>query len=178
MFLVKWLYKDLQNLMISFKLYIFGYIAVAVLFSAIYFYLRGPISNPRAINLIELLLKLISFILLYSSISYKELSISLVIGFALANLALKSKFNFTLVSKIKFVRFLFIFHQRKHFLKPKFLFKREKYFPTPRKLLSQDEYTREGIDYTQKALKELKEFCQSPECNSWKIVSRLKNPEK
>jgi hypothetical protein len=51
-------------------------------------------------------------------------------------------------------------------------------FPKKRKLLSQDEYVKEGNEYTIKALQELKAYCSSPDCNTWKIVSRIKSPEK
>jgi hypothetical protein len=51
-------------------------------------------------------------------------------------------------------------------------------FPKKRKLLTQEEYVKEGNEYTLKALQELKNYCSSPDCNTWKIVSRIKSPER
>ena len=41
-----------------------------------------------------------------------------------------------------------------------------------------DEYNREAHDFTEKALKDLKEYCKSPDCNTWKVMSRLKRPDR
>lgn len=51
-------------------------------------------------------------------------------------------------------------------------------FPERRKLLSEDQYREEAMRETGKALEELKEFCASPECNTWKMVLKLKDPVK
>jgi len=50
--------------------------------------------------------------------------------------------------------------------------------PKPRKLLTDDEYRRQGEIETQKALEELREFCQSPKCSPWKTLSRLETPKR
>jgi hypothetical protein len=44
--------------------------------------------------------------------------------------------------------------------------------------LSQEEYAQQANDFTQKALAELKEYCKSPECDKWKVISRIKSPER
>lgn len=49
-------------------------------------------------------------------------------------------------------------------------------FPERRKLLTEDQYREEGIRETNKALKELKEYCVSPKCNPWKTTLILKDP--
>ena len=51
------------------------------------------------------------------------------------------------------------------------------YFRGPR-FITVEEYEKEGIEETAKALKELREFCQSPQCNTWRTVSRLKSPKR
>lgn len=53
---------------------------------------------------------------------------------------------------------------------------RRNVFPEKRKLLSEDQYYQEGIWQTRKALKELQNYCSSPECNPWKTVLTLKDP--
>ncbi len=51
------------------------------------------------------------------------------------------------------------------------------YFRPPR-FITMEEYKKEGIEETAKALKALREYCESPECNTWKTVSRLKSPKR
>lgn len=55
---------------------------------------------------------------------------------------------------------------------------RQNAFPEKRKLLSENQYRQEGIRETAKALKELQNYCSSPECNTWKTVLKLKDPTK
>ena len=55
---------------------------------------------------------------------------------------------------------------------------RYRFFPPTRRLLTEEEYIQEGQDYTAKALKELSEYCHSPDCDSWKVISRLKSPDR
>ena len=43
-------------------------------------------------------------------------------------------------------------------------------------MLSEDEYLDQSRIETQKALENLREYCLSPKCNSWKIASRLDSP--
>ena len=51
------------------------------------------------------------------------------------------------------------------------------YFLAPR-LITMEEYEKEGKIETAKALRELREYCESPKCNAWKTVSRLKSPKR
>ena len=44
------------------------------------------------------------------------------------------------------------------------------------RLLTPDEYALQGKEETKRALEELKMYCESPDCNQWKLVSRLKSP--
>jgi hypothetical protein len=53
----------------------------------------------------------------------------------------------------------------------------QSYFRGPR-FITAEEYEKEGIEETAKALKALREYCESPECNTWKTVSRLKSPKR
>ncbi|XP_049827271.1 nuclear envelope integral membrane protein 1a isoform X2 [Schistocerca gregaria] len=49
-------------------------------------------------------------------------------------------------------------------------------FPPKLKLLSEEEYYEQGVRETKKALEELRGYCSSPECDTWKTVLKLKNP--
>lgn len=46
------------------------------------------------------------------------------------------------------------------------------------RLLSEDEYIQQSLIETPKALEELRKYCKSPNCDSWKVVSRLRDPKK
>lgn len=50
------------------------------------------------------------------------------------------------------------------------------FFPPKHKFLSQEEYVIQGSEETSRALEDLREYCNSPECNTWHVVSRLKHP--
>ncbi|CAL4088867.1 unnamed protein product [Meganyctiphanes norvegica] len=47
-----------------------------------------------------------------------------------------------------------------------------------RKLISKEEYIEQGYTETRKALKELRKFCQSPECDTWNIISKVSRPQR
>jgi hypothetical protein len=44
------------------------------------------------------------------------------------------------------------------------------------KLLTEEEYYEQGVRETAKALNELRGYCSSPDCNTWKTVLKLKEP--
>ena len=48
----------------------------------------------------------------------------------------------------------------------------------PRSLLTEDEYYLQGLLTTQEELKKLREYCRSPEVDPWKVVNKLKTPER
>jgi len=52
------------------------------------------------------------------------------------------------------------------------------FFPPKHKFLSQEEYVIQGSQETSRALDDLREYCNSPECNTWQVVSRLKHPSR
>ena len=43
---------------------------------------------------------------------------------------------------------------------------------------TEEEYNAQAQEYTVKALSELREYCQSPKCNTWKIIRKLKTPDR
>lgn len=48
--------------------------------------------------------------------------------------------------------------------------------PKPR-ILSEEEYIQQAIIETPKALEELRKYCKSPNCDTWRVVSRLQDPK-
>ncbi|KAG1695563.1 Nuclear envelope integral membrane protein 1 [Nymphon striatum] len=64
-------------------------------------------------------------------------------------------------------------HPQEHYIPKKY-----KKFPPKIKLLSEEEYIQQGSIETEKALEKLRNFCRSPDCNSWKTMSQLNSPIK
>lgn len=46
------------------------------------------------------------------------------------------------------------------------------------RLLTEEEYVQQALIETPKALEELRKFCSSPDCDTWKFVKRLRDPIK
>ena len=53
-----------------------------------------------------------------------------------------------------------------------------KIVPKSRRLLTSQEYTAQANHFTRQKLKELKSYCLSTECDSWKIIDSLENPQR
>ncbi|CAF0717377.1 unnamed protein product [Brachionus calyciflorus] len=157
LFIMRWLYLNFKNLTESFQLYIIGYLLLSGIVSATYCYYRGPIKNERGINIINFFLKFFGIALIYLGTSNNLYSISLLIAFFIVNSMYKFK-NFGSFGMFRRIKY--------------------KYFPEKRKLLTQEEYLRQGQEYTNKALNELREYCTSPECNAWRTISRISQPSK
>ena len=49
---------------------------------------------------------------------------------------------------------------------------------TPRRFLTQDEFVNEGKVETEKALQQLRQYCTSPGCDTWRLVKTLKDPKR
>lgn len=80
----------------------------------------------------------------------------------------------------RFLAFIFFICFSSHALTLYFLrlpYRLQSFFLKPR-LISVEEYEKEGRLETARALKELREYCKSPDCNTWQIVSRLKSPKR
>ena len=50
------------------------------------------------------------------------------------------------------------------------------FFPPRHTFLSEEEYMMQGTEETRRALEDLREYCSSPECDTWRLVSRLQSP--
>ena len=68
-----------------FQSYIVVYLLLAGVISFIYCYYKGPVVNPRSLDILNALLKVFSCMLIISGTSYVEVSGSLLIAFLIAN---------------------------------------------------------------------------------------------
>ncbi|XP_025204616.1 nuclear envelope integral membrane protein 1 [Melanaphis sacchari] len=149
LYAIQMLIENLNMILMLYYKYILGYIVFSMLVSFVVCYRYGPVTNPRSIDLIRWTLQ--------------------VIGLSLVILC-----SFHLEAMV-FVNILSIILYYTKFSLPFGLLPKNK--PKPR-LLSEDEYVQQSLIETPKALEELRKYCKSPNCDSWKVVSRLRDPKK
>ncbi|VVC24562.1 NEMP family [Cinara cedri] len=149
LYVMQMLIENLNIILILYYKYILGYFGFSVLVSFVVCYRYGPVTNPRSKDLIRWTLQLIGLSLITLSSFHLE---AMVFVDMLSVLFYYSKLSlpFRLLPKRK----------------PKL------------QLLSEDEYIQQAIIETPKALEELKNYCNSPDCDTWKIISRLRDPKK
>ncbi|ODN04874.1 Nuclear envelope integral membrane protein 1b [Orchesella cincta] len=133
--------------------YVIVYLSLGAVVSIISCYRFGPPSNPKTLNIIQWSLQLVGLLLIHLSSDLVEVSTCLIIGLVSYNLA---------AEKI-------MYHAKKL---------KYRCFPPKPKFLTEEEYITQGAEETQKCLEELRKFCNSPECNTWKVVSRIKDPKR
>ncbi|XP_018309144.1 nuclear envelope integral membrane protein 1 isoform X1 [Mycetomoellerius zeteki] len=151
LYIAKALWDNMQLIIMQYREWVMWYVLVTSLISFIICYRFGPVTNTRTKQIMEWFLQLVGLALIYHSSHFHEASLSCCIVVILF-------YNF-----------------------PKAGFGRAKrywqhMFPEKRKLINEDQYCQEGIRQTRKALKELQNYCSSPECNPWKTVLKLKDP--
>ncbi|KYQ51455.1 hypothetical protein ALC60_09453 [Trachymyrmex zeteki] len=149
LYIAKALWDNMQLIIMQYREWVMWYVLVTSLISFIICYRFGPVTNTRTKQIMEWFLQLVGLALIYHSSHFHEASLSCCIVVILF-------YNFP---KAGFGRA-----------------KRQHMFPEKRKLINEDQYCQEGIRQTRKALKELQNYCSSPECNPWKTVLKLKDP--
>ncbi|KAL5243648.1 hypothetical protein ACI65C_011058 [Semiaphis heraclei] len=149
LYAIQMLVENLNMILILYYKYILGYIVFSMLASFVVCYRYGPVTNPRSIDLIRWTLQLIGLALVTSCSFHLE---AMVLVDILCIILYYTKFSlpFGLLPKNK----------------PKL------------RLLSEDEYIQQALIETPKALDELRKYCNSPDCDTWKVVNRLHNPKK
>ena len=129
-----------------------GYLVTSALVSFAVCYRMGPVDNPRTLNLIQWSMQLVALVLVYMSSYHQVASLSLAIA-VLVWAFVPDKWKTQVQVQ---------YHRK--FVKPKL------------KLLSEQEYLDQSRVETEKALKELRDYCQSPKCDAWKHITSLRSP--
>jgi len=143
---------NIKTYLIQYHVYVLGYLLVSALASFAFCYRMGPVENPRTINLIQWTMQLVALILIYLSSYHQVASFSLVMAILVWS-SVPDKWKTQVQVQ---------YHRK--FVKPKV------------RLLSEQEYLDQSRVETEKALRELRDYCQSPKCNSWKHISTLSSP--
>lgn len=147
--------EPLADRFLEYWQYIFGYFIISGVISFAIMYRYGPVSDQRTLNLIQWFLQCIGLILIYNSSQIREVSIVMII---------------VVLIIYNFPRAIFRNQRVKNYW--------QRIFPPKIKVLTEEEYIREGNEQTKKELEKLRDFCRSPDCQAWKIISRLKSPQR
>lgn len=140
------------------------YSAIVSVFSLAFLYYKGPPSNVRFLNLAKYCMQLLGLLCIYNCTWTKEVAVTLVV-FTIATHLMLLKFDFSCFVKrwtLNISQFPFTSNCQ----------------PQKRRLLTEEEYRMEAQRETAKALKELREYCSSPEIDTWRIVQRLNDPKR
>lgn len=149
-YFLQMLWENLRIILLNYKAYVIYYILSTGFISFIIFYRWGPIENQRTRNLIRWTLQICGLVLMFFSSHYQEAAMGQIV-----------------------ILLLFYNLPKKWVNAPHTYFRKK--FPPKVKLLSNDEYYQQGVKETEKALKELRDYCSSPECNQWKMALKLKD---
>ena len=133
MFGLKWLYNNFHNLNDSFKFYVFVYLILSGVITAIFVYVKGPMKNPRYINIIEWILKFASMLFIFLSLTNMHAFISFLGG------CLTYKMLYWILSVINIPKSRQV---------------------VQRKLISQQQYAVEAEKFTIEQLEKLKIHCK------------------
>ncbi|XP_055389506.1 nuclear envelope integral membrane protein-like [Condylostylus longicornis] len=147
------IWENIQLIFVSYKNYVIGYVLVTGFISFVLCYRFGPPKNQRSKDLIEWCLQITSLSVIYFSSYYTEASVGIIVIILILYYFPKEW--------IRYIRGIY-----------------RKWFPPRRRYLTLAEYKQQGIIETEKALAELRKYCNSPECKQWKVMTKLKNPKR
>uniref|UniRef100_A0A8C6RLE7 Nuclear envelope integral membrane protein 1 n=1 Tax=Nannospalax galili TaxID=1026970 RepID=A0A8C6RLE7_NANGA len=157
LYLIQLVFKNLQEIWRCYWQYLLSYILTVGFMSFAVCYKYGPLENERSINLLTWTLQLMGLGFMYSSIQIPH------IAFALIVIALCTK-------NLEYpIHWLYITYRKMSKATEK---------PVPPRLLTEEEYRIQGEVETQKALQNLRAFCNSPDCSAWKTISRIQSPKR
>ncbi|XP_019513229.1 PREDICTED: nuclear envelope integral membrane protein 1 isoform X3 [Hipposideros armiger] len=152
LYLIQLIFKNLQEIWRCYWQYLLiGFMSFAVC------YKYGPLENERSINLLTWTLQLMGLGFMYSGIQIPHIALALItIALCTKNLEYP-------------IRWLYITYRKMCKATEK---------TVPPRLLTEEEYRIQGEVETRKALEELREYCNSPDCSAWKTVSRIHSPKR
>ncbi|XP_066221939.1 nuclear envelope integral membrane protein 1 [Saccopteryx leptura] len=157
LYLIQLVFKNLQEIWRCYWQYLLSYVLAVGFMSFAVCYKYGPLENERSINLLTWTLQLVGLCFMYSGIQIPHIALAIII------IALCTK-------NMEYpIRWLYITYRKMYKAT-------EKAAPPP--LLTEEEYRIQGEVETQKALEELRQFCNSPDCSAWKTVSRIRSPKR
>ncbi|KAF4516947.1 hypothetical protein B566_EDAN005548 [Ephemera danica] len=144
-------WENTRYIMMGYRFHLTCYIALSAAISFIACYRLGPVTNERTMNIIQWGLQAVGLTMVLLSSHFQEATV----GIAILLLAI---YNFP----SSWAHRLSLIWRR--------------WFPPKQKLISLTEYEQQGVVETEKALRELRGYCSSPDSNPWKLQLKLSNP--
>ncbi|XP_075154760.1 nuclear envelope integral membrane protein-like [Haematobia irritans] len=151
LYVIQMLWENLQVIIVTYRTYVFWYILITGMISFFFCYRWGPPTNKRSKNIVKWLLQLMSLILIYLSSHYEEATAAFII-----------------------IAIIIHYFPRTLWYRARALWLSK--FPPKRRLLTNEEYYEQGVRETTKGLEELRKFANSPDCNQWRLMSKLRDP--
>ncbi|CAN7937230.1 unnamed protein product, partial [Ixodes hexagonus] len=151
LYVLQLLWSNVYDVLEQYRHLLAGYVAISALVSFAVCYRLGPPTNPRTLDLLQWSLQLLALGLVFLSSELREVTGAVV-------LVLLAAYNFPAAWSAR-LRTLW-----------------KKRFPPEVRLLTEQEYLEQADVETRKALAELRRFCASPDCKTWAVVTRLKDP--
>lgn len=151
LYVLQLLWSNIYEVLEQYKHVLAGYVAVSAMISFAVCYRLGPPTNPRTLDLLQWSLQLLCLALVFLSSELREVTGAIVI-------VMLTVYNFPAAWSAKLRTYW------------------KKRFPPEVKLLTEEEYLLQADVETRKALSELRKFCSSPDCKTWAVVTKLKNP--
>ncbi|XP_058121363.1 nuclear envelope integral membrane protein [Anopheles ziemanni] len=149
------LYENLRLIFIQYQHYVFWYMTVVGSISFLICYRLGPPKDPRSKQVIQWGLQLVALTLIFFCSYQRTLSTALVL------LVIIGHYISVPLSALRWLRNRF-----------------RKRFPARRRLLTVEEFEEQGRVETDRALKDLREYCRSPECKQWSTMMKLHEPRR
>ncbi|XP_030380293.1 nuclear envelope integral membrane protein 1-like [Scaptodrosophila lebanonensis] len=150
-YILKQLMDNMRLILVNYSHYLLGYIAFTGFTSLLICYRIGPPRNPRSQNIVKWVLQASGAALVYFSNWHTRVTIAILV----------------LTFMGDYVPLSGIFYLKKKY---------RRRFPPKRRLLSVDEYNQQSLDETTRSLAELREYVNSPNCQQWNLMRRLRNP--
>ncbi|CAK8682920.1 unnamed protein product [Clavelina lepadiformis] len=164
------IYANLVEIMIDYYHYVFAYVLISGLVSFAICYRFGTITDHRTQSIIQWSIQLLSLLLIYNGTQIPQVSLSIMCALLMSRSLLslqsmRTKRPSSFLKNLKKIRpFSWILRGHNNQLS--------------KRLLTAEEYRLQGQVETQKALEELRKYCQSPQCSPWKTLSRMESPKR
>ncbi|XP_056418488.1 LOW QUALITY PROTEIN: nuclear envelope integral membrane protein 1 [Hyla sarda] len=157
LYIIQLVFRNFQGICTEYWQYLLGYLGIVGFISFAVCYKYGPLENERSINLLNWTLQLLGLLLMYIGIQVRNVAlVMIVVAFCTKQIEYPVRWAHSLYRIIAKSR--------------------EK--PAPPRLLTEEEYRKQGEEETRKALENLREYCSSPDCEAWKVISRIQSPKR
>ncbi|XP_031575216.1 nuclear envelope integral membrane protein 1-like [Actinia tenebrosa] len=166
LYLLQWTWNNLVDLVLDRNPIVIGYFTVAGIISFCLCYYNGPVTNQRGIDLIRWTIRLIASYFIYKGIQPESLSLVVVV-IVIVCYSIKTSGHNVIEKLLVILPKSWISYKVWYY-----------FFPPSQRLLTREEFDSQGVVETRRALDELREYCNSPECDAWKVISRVRNPKR